>query len=72
MIDCLFITNIIHFLIIAVCVFILVQIINKFAKEKEIKEEVKIVEPKKSNEELLLEEILEELKKSNKKKYFIE
>lgn len=64
----LFITNIINFLIIAICVFIMVQVVNKLTKKKEVKEEVKPVEPKKSNEELLLEEILDELKKSNKKK----
>ena len=64
----LFITNIINFLIIAICVFFLVQVVNKLTKKKEVKEEVKVEEPKKSNEEVLLEQILEELKKYNKKK----
>ena len=63
-----FINNVIDFFIIAICVFILVKFINKLTKKKEVKEEVKPEEPKKSNEELLLEDILKELKKSNKKK----
>ena len=58
----LFINNVIDFFIIAICVFILVKVINKLTKKKE-KEEIN-----NSNEELLLEEILKELKKSNKKK----
>ena len=66
----LFLNNVIDFFIIAICVFILVKFINKITKKKEKVEEVKEVvveEPKKSNEELLLEEILKELKKKNKK-----
>ena len=66
----LFINNVINFFIIAVCVFTLVKFINKLTKKKE-KEEAKKeekTESKKSNEEILLEEILNELKKSNKKK----
>ena len=58
-----FIQNIINFLIIAFCIFILVNVINKFlhkAKEEEKKEE-----PKKSDEVILLEEIRDLLK--NKK-----
>lgn len=62
-----FINNIINFFIIAFCIFLLVKFINKLTslkkkKEVEIKEELK-----KSNEELLLEEILKEIKKNNKK-----
>jgi len=65
----LFINNVIDFFIIAICVFILVKFINKLTKKKEeVKEEIKEVETKKSNEEVLLEQILSELKKSNKKK----
>jgi len=64
----LFINSVIDFFIIAVCVFIFVKFINKLTKKKEKVEEVKTPEPKKSNEELLLEEILKELKKNNKKK----
>ncbi len=59
-----FIQNIINFLIIAFCIFILVKVINKFlhkAKE-EAKEEVK-EEPKKSDEVIVLEEIRDLLKK---------
>ena len=63
----LFINNVIDFFIIAVCVFILVKFINKLTKKKEVKDE-KVEEPKKSSEELLLEEILKELKKNNKNK----
>ena len=65
-----FIQNIIDFLIVAVCVFILVKAINALAektKKKEEKiEEVK-KEPKKSDEVLLLEEIRDLLKKNKKK-----
>ena len=60
-----FIQNIINFLIIAFCIFILVKVINKFlhkAKEEEKKEEQK-EEPKKSDEVILLEEIRDLLKK---------
>ena len=52
-----FIQNVIDFLIIAVCVFILVKAVNKFTKKKE---EPKEEAPKKSAEEVLLEEILKE------------
>ncbi len=61
----LFIQNVINFLIIAFCIFILVKVINKFlhkAKEEEKKEE-----PKKSNEEVLLEEIRDLLKEQKKR-----
>lgn len=58
-----FIQNIINFLIIAFCIFILVKVINKFLhKAKEEKEEVK-EEPKKSDEVILLKEIRDLLKK---------
>lgn len=60
-----FIQNIINFLIIAFCIFILVKVINKFlhkAKAEEKEEEVK-EEPKKSDEVILLEEIRDLLKK---------
>ncbi|MBQ8193007.1 MAG: large conductance mechanosensitive channel protein MscL [Bacilli bacterium] len=63
-----FINNVLSFFIIAICVFLLVKFINRFMRKKEVKEEVKVEEPKKSNEELLLEDILKELKKSNKAK----
>lgn len=56
-----FIQNVIDFLIIALCVYIFVSVINKIMKKdkKEDKEE----EPKKSDEVLLLEEIRDLLKK---------
>ena len=63
------INNVINFFIIAFCIFLLVKFINKLTsinKKKEDKKE-KMEEPKKSDEVLLLEEILSELKKTNKK-----
>ena len=60
-----FINNVINFFIIAICVFILVKLINKLTKKKEAVEEAK--EVKKSDEVLLLEEIRDELKKKNSK-----
>lgn len=62
-----FINNVINFFIIAFCIFILVKFINKLTSFKKKEVEVVKEEPKKSNEELLLEEILKELKKNNKK-----
>ena len=65
------INNVINFFIIAFCIFLLVKFINKLTsinKKKEDKKE-KMEEPKKSDEVLLLEEILSELKKTNKKWY---
>ncbi|MBE6141084.1 MAG: large-conductance mechanosensitive channel protein MscL [Firmicutes bacterium] len=54
-----FIQNIIDFLIVAFCLFLVVKFVNKFTKKKEeIKKEVK-----KSDEVLLLEEIRDLLKK---------
>ena len=58
-----FIQNVIDFLIIALCIFIIVKLISKFIPKKE---EV-IEEPVKSDEVLLLEEIRDLLKKENKK-----
>lgn len=66
----MFIQNIIDFLIIAICVFVFVKIINKLSnlakKEEEKKEEVKqeITETELS----VLKEIKSELKKLNKNK----
>lgn len=57
----LFIQNVIDFLIVAVCIFILIKIINKFNKKKE--EEIEPV----INEELeTLKEIRDLLKKGKK------
>ncbi len=70
-----FIQAVIDFLINAVCLFVIVKIVNtlnsdlrKIGKkhkkgEEEVKEEVKEVEPPKSEEVLLLEEIRDLLKK---------
>ncbi len=64
----LFIQNIIDFLLMAFCIFIIIKIFNnlrtKLEKKEEIKEEVK---PVKSNEEILLEEIRDLLKEKKSK-----
>ena len=61
-----FIQSIIDFLIIAICIFTIVKIINKIMHIKK-KEEEKVV-PKKSDEVLLLEEIIDLLKSEIDKK----
>ena len=61
-----FIQSIIDFLIIAICIFTIVKIINKIIHIKK-KEEEKVV-PKKSDEVLLLEEIRDLLKSEMDKK----
>ena len=61
-----FIQSIIDFLIIAICIFTIVKIINKIIHIKK-KEEEKAV-PKKSDEVLLLEEIRDLLKSEIDKK----
>ena len=65
----LFIQNIIDFLLMAFCIFIIVKLFNtlksNLEKKEEVVEEVK-EEAKKSNEELLLEEIRDLLKDKNK------
>lgn len=58
-----FIQNVIDFLIIAVCVYILVSAINKVTSKVK-KEEEKAEEAKKSEEVALLEEIRDLLKKN--------
>ena len=70
-----FIQSIIDFLINAVCLFIIVKIVNKFNSDlhklgKKGKKEEAVVEeaPKKSEEVLLLEEIRDLLKKEKKGK----
>ena len=57
-----FINNVINFLIIALCIFIMVKAINKIANKEEKTKEA----PKKPADILLLEEIRDELKKQNK------
>lgn len=64
-----FIQSIIDFLIVAVCIFAFVKIVNRLMHLK--KEEEKTEPPKKSSEVILLEEIrdlLKENKKSTNKK----
>ena len=55
-----FIQTIIDFLIIALCIFIMVKVFEKFKKKEEVAP--KKEEPKKSDEVLLLEEIRDLLK----------
>jgi len=64
----LFIQNVIDFLIVAVCIFVMIKFINKLTKKQEAKEkkEEKKEEPKKTEEVLLLEEIRDLLKNQNK------
>lgn len=54
-----FIQNVIDFLIVAICIFVLVKFINKFNKKEEVKEEVK---PTKDPQIELLTEIRDLLK----------
>ena len=68
-----FLQNVIDFLLMAICVFIIVKIVNqvkinleKLNPMKKEKEEEKCEEPKKTNEEKLLEEIRDLLKENNK------
>ena len=58
-----FIQNVVDFLIISFCIFIMVKVVNKITHKD--KEEKKPVSPKKTNEEKLLEEI-RDLLKNNK------
>lgn len=58
----MFIQNIIDFLIIAICIFIFVKIIDRITNKKEEVKEVK--EIKKDEQIILLEEIRDLLKKS--------
>ncbi|MBP3920668.1 MAG: large-conductance mechanosensitive channel protein MscL [Bacilli bacterium] len=57
-----FLQNVVDFLIIAVCVYVFVSVINKILKKEKKKEEA----PKKSDEVILLEEIRDLLKNKNK------
>lgn len=61
-----FIQNLIDFLIVAFCIFLIVKLVNKLTKKK--KEEKKEEKPVPSREEVLLTEIRDILKKENKKK----
>ena len=60
-----FIQNVLDFLIIAFCIFMLVRIVNRFMSK--IHKEKEVEEPKKPDEVLLLEEIRDLLKKEEGK-----
>lgn len=64
----LFIQNVIDFLIVSACIFVMIKFINKLTKKKEAKEKKEEVkeEIKKTEEVLLLEEIRDLLKNQNK------
>ena len=61
-----FIQSVINFLLMAICIFIIVKIFNTLKNGFEHKKE-EVVEVKKTNEEILLEEIRDLLKEKNKK-----
>lgn len=58
-----FLQNVIDFLLIALSIFVMIKFLNKFKKKEEAKEEAK-QEIIKTNEEKLLEEIRDLLKKN--------
>lgn len=62
-----FIQNIVDFLIVALCIFTFVKVINSLTHKNKKKEEIKEEAPKKSDEILLLEEIRDLLKKKKNK-----
>lgn len=62
-----FIQNVVDFLIVAACIFILLKIINKITHKENKKEEKKVEEkPKKADDVVLLEEIRDLLKENKK------
>ena len=60
-----FINSIISFLIIAFCLFLTVKVINRFRRKAEAEPEAPAAPPSPSNEEVLLTEIRDLLKKDN-------
>ena len=62
-----FIQNIVNFLIIAISIFMFIKFINRLTKKVKKEEEKEAEEEKVDPQTKLLEEILVELKKSNKK-----
>ncbi len=60
-----FIQNVVDFLIVAACIFLLMKIVNRLT-HKDKKKESKKEAPKKSEDILLLEEIRDLLKNQNK------
>ena len=63
-----FIQNIVDFLIVAICIFIIVKLVNKLNTLHKKQEEEAKEEAPKSDEVLLLEEIRDLLKKEKSKK----
>jgi len=64
----LFLQNILDFLIMAFCIFIIIKLFNNIRKKLEKKEEkTEELKPIKSNEEILLEEIRDLLKEKKSK-----
>ena len=63
----IFLQNVVDFLIVALCIFLMIKAINKLAKKVKKTEEEKTEEEVKSDEVVLLEEIRDLLKKQNKK-----
>ena len=61
----IFIQNVVDFLIVAFCIFIVIKTFNKLTHKEEKKVDKKA--PTKSDEVILLEEIRDLLKKENKK-----
>ena len=61
----IFLQNVVDFLIIAFCIFMVVKLVNKVTKKDEKKETAK---PTKTNQEILLEEIRDLLKDKKKTK----
>lgn len=59
----MFIQNVIDFLIVAFCIFVIVKVVNTITHKEEEKEEVA---PKKDEQVILLEEIRDLLKKEKK------
>ena len=62
-----FIQNIVNFLIIAMSIFVFIKFINRLSKKVKKEEEKEEAEEKEDPQTKLLEEIRDELKKSNKK-----
>lgn len=63
----IFIQNVIDFLIVAACIFVIVKVVSRITAKKVEKEEV-VEEPKKEEQVIILEEIRDLLKDQNKKK----
>lgn len=62
-----FIQNVIDFLIISACIFVLIKIVNKISRKNEKEEKKEKEQIVKSDEVLLLEQIRDLLKEKNKK-----